>query len=391
MKPSTVIFESSFTGHRSMYISHLMKYINTHPLLHLQFVFILPAGMEPLLGSLNCSEHYKCEFMDLGNKNRFHVIRSFQEWNIVKRVLAKYPGLQEIIFMEIDSFLFLISSREFRRFKLKIKGILFQPYIHFQEIKGGPSFHFRKIWKNFIIQKYSLLVNRHVKKLFILNDKQGVKVLNNKLKNLFGNIPDPIDIQHIEIDPAFKKTITTKYQIDDSKKNLLVFGSIDNRKNLHTIIEALLLLPKEVKQNIHLIISGKFNKDCRSKYLKTIQKAQEDISISYNDDFVKAPERETLFEYCDLVLMPYINFFSASSVVGHAIAHNKNIIGPDKGLLAKIIRDNKLGLNVNPHCKHEIRDAIEKIIGNPNDFKFNGEQLIKEYDPAHFSELLLTA
>jgi glycosyltransferase involved in cell wall biosynthesis len=329
--------------------------------------------------------------MDLGNKNRFHVIRSFQEWNIVKRVLAKYPGLQEIIFMEIDSFLFLISSREFRRFKLKIKGILFQPYIHFQEIKGGPSFHFRKIWKNFIIQKYSLLVNRHVKKLFILNDKQGVKVLNNKLKNLFGNIPDPIDIQHIEIDPAFKKTITTKYQIDDSKKNLLVFGSIDNRKNLHTIIEALLLLPKEVKQNIHLIISGKFNKDCRSKYLKTIQKAQEDISISYNDDFVKAPERETLFEYCDLVLMPYINFFSASSVVGHAIAHNKNIIGPDKGLLAKIIRDNKLGLNVNPHCKHEIRDAIEKIIGNPNDFKFNGEQLIKEYDPAHFSELLLTA
>lgn len=391
MKPSTVIFESSFTGHRSMYISHLMRYINTHPDLYDQFVFILSAGMEPLLGNLNVSVHYKCEFLDFGHKNRFHVIRSFQEWKILKKAISQYPGLQEIIFMEIDIFLLLISSREFRKFNLRTKGILFQPYIHFQEIKGGPSFHLRKIWKNFIIQKYPLLVNKHIKKLFILNDKHGVKVLNKRLKNLFGNIPEPIDIQHIDIDPAFKKIIIAKYKIEDGKTNLLVFGSIDSRKNIHTIVQALLLLPKDLKQTIHLIISGKLDEDCRSQYVDTIQKAQEDISISYNDDFVKAPERETLFEYCDLVLMPYINFFSASSVVGHAIAHNKNIIGPDKGLLAKIIRDNNLGLNVNPYSKHEISDAIEKIIRNTNEFKFNGEKLIKEYDPAHFSELLLTA
>jgi hypothetical protein len=81
-----------------------------------------------------------------------------------------------------------------------------------------------------------------------------------------------------------------------------------------------------------LIIAGKIGIE---RYRQHIEKYKDEISIGYNDGFVNAEEREPLFESCDLVLMPYRNFYSASSVLGHAISHNKNVVATNKGLLGK--------------------------------------------------------
>ncbi|MEO7960156.1 MAG: glycosyltransferase [Ginsengibacter sp.] len=386
----TAIFESNFTGHRSMYISHLMRYINDSSSLHHKFIFILPKGMREMLGVLADSSKYTLEFVEFQRTKSNSVLRSFEEWKWLRDAIKKYPAINKIIFMEVDSYLILISSSRFKKLGLKVIGILFQPYIHFKEIKGGLDFQLRKIWKNFLFQKYALVRNKNIEQLFIINDTESINILNRRLKEIFNNIPDPIETHKQDLDESFVRHILKKYDIDDNQKNLLVFGSIDSRKNLKTIIDALLLLPEEIRKNIHLIISGKFASDIRTSYLDYIDKHKNELSVAYNDDFVGEAEREIIFQNCHLVLMPYINFYSASSVIGHAISYNKNIVAPNKGLLAKIVRLNKLGLNVNPHNAVEIKDAVLTLLSESTYFSYDGEKLIDEYNPANFSKILLS-
>lgn len=386
----TAIFESNFTGHRSMYISHLMRYINDSSFLHHKFIFILPKGMRGMLGVLVDSSKYTLEFVEFQRTKSNSVLRSFEEWKWLRDAIKKYPEINRIIFMEVDSYLILIASSRFKKLGLKVIGILFQPYIHFKEIKGGLDFQLRKIWKNFLFQKYALVRNKNIEQLFIINDTESISILNRRLKEIFNNIPDPIETHKQDLDESFVRHILKKYHIDDKQKNLLVFGSIDARKNLKTIIDALLLLPADIRGNVHLIISGKFAPDIRTSYLNYIEKHKIELSVAYNDDFVQEAEREIIFQNCDLVLMPYINFYSASSVVGHAISYNKNIVAPNKGLLAKIVRVNKLGINVNSHNAVEIKDAVLALLSESTSFSYDGKKLIDEYNPANFSKILLS-
>ena len=85
---------------------------------------------------------------------------------------------------------------------------------------------------------------------------------------------------------------------------------LTKEKNLINIINSLKLLPIGLRKNVHLIVAGKFDSKVREKYIKHIVAYENEISIAYNDAFVNGEGREPLFQSCDLVLMPYINFYS---------------------------------------------------------------------------------
>lgn len=388
-KETAIIFESGFTGHRSLYISHLMRYINSQKDLRNKFLFVLSTSMRPLLNDLPDSNCYSCHFADFRDDYSNYVTGSFREWNYLSAIIRERPNISEMIFMDIDTYLILASSSVYKRFKLKTKGILFQPYLHFKKLGGGPNFYIRKVLKNYFLQRIAIFSNPNLEKIFILNDKQGVSQLNKNIKNIFYNIPDPIEATLPIRNESTVTAILEKYHYNPQKKNLLVFGSIDTRKNLTRIIDAIRLLPPEIRDTVHLIISGKIQDAAREKYLEHINKYNGEISMGYNDDFVKDQEREIVLEHADLILMPYINFYSASSVVGHAICYNKNIIAPDKGLLANIVRNNKLGINVNPYDVVAIKDAIYEILTNSLKYQYDGSDLIDDYNPTYFSKNIL--
>lgn len=383
---TTVICESSHTGHRSGYISHLMKYINSEPYLHYKYLFILNELMRDLLGELITSQHYQIQFIVFDKKIKNAVKRSFWEWTLFEKIIREQKSLREIIFMDIDSYLVLLVTKRFKKYNLAVKGILFQPYIHFKEIKGGFTFLLRKVYKNYLFQKYSVLLNSQIVKVFILNDRATVGIMNKKIKKVFYNLPDPIERDVKNRDQNNYKNILDKYRVKTTNKNLLVFGSIDYRKNLINIIDSLRLLPPELKKTIHLIIAGKIS---IASYKQHIEKHKDEISIGYNDGFVNAEEREPLFESCDLVLMPYINFYSASSVLGHAISYSKNVVAPNKGLLGKTVRENKVGIVVDPLNPVEIKQAIIDLLSKPSKFNYDGNALIEEYSDINFSKSIL--
>ena len=388
-KFDTIIFESGDSGHRSVYASHLMSYIDDHPELHNKFLFMLHKGMKPYLKDVPFSSNYSVEFIDIKKVYNNHLSQSFENWRHIKKALDATSEIKGIIFMEIDTYFLLIGSPAFKRFKIEVRGILLQPHVHFQHLHLGIGFAIRYVWKNLFLLRYGLLRNRRIKKVFLLNDRQAVKNLNRKMRNVFYSLPDPIERYDIRSSTSEQESILANYNITKGKKNLLVFGSIDSRKNLDTIIDALLHLPEDIRQKIHLVISGKIGPDASEKYMRSIKRSQDQISIGYNDDYVLAEEREILFKNCDLVLMPYINFYSASSVVGHAISHQKSILATKIGLLGKIVRENGLGLTVDPLNPIEIRDAVITMLFNTN-MHYDSEKLLSAYNVQVFCETLLT-
>ena len=104
----SVIYESAYTGHRSGYITHLMKYINSQPDLHYKYLFILNEFMRNLLGELITSQRYEIEFIGFEKKIKNTVRRSFWEWKLLEEIIQEQKSLGEIIFMNIDSYLVLL-------------------------------------------------------------------------------------------------------------------------------------------------------------------------------------------------------------------------------------------------------------------------------------------
>ncbi len=51
----SVIYESGYTGHRSEYVAHLMRFINSKPDLHGKFVFILNEKISEFICDLSTS------------------------------------------------------------------------------------------------------------------------------------------------------------------------------------------------------------------------------------------------------------------------------------------------------------------------------------------------
>ncbi|MDB6021661.1 MAG: glycosyltransferase, partial [Pedosphaera sp.] len=59
--------------------------------------------------------------------------------------------------------------------------------------------------------------------------------------------------------------------------------------------------------------------------------------------YVSAAEEALSFSACDVVLLPYINHFGASGVLGQAVGARKPVIVSDEQLLGRLTRDHGLG------------------------------------------------
>lgn len=385
----SLIYESSFTGHRREYVAHLMKFIISQPQLWNRYTFILHQTMKDLLGHLTCEEHYQIKFIEFTNSYSNSIERSFKEWGLVSKIIRESGGFGEIIFLDIDPYLSLLVSKRFKKFNLSVRGILFAPYIHFKERKGSFWFFVRHVCTSYFFQKISVSFNPNIRKLLILNEKTYLPLLNKQLKNVFQFLPDPIDDSLIKTDSDTEQRTHIKYGIGAGKKNLLLFGSIDERKNLINIINALLILPASLKQRIHFVIAGKFNGDVKEKYLTHINKHKHQISIAYSDEFINDEEREVLFENCDFVLMPYIKYYGSSGILGHAIKHNKRVIVSNKGLVSRMVTEYNLGKTVDPENINEIKDAIQELLLDDHQSSYDSRKFIEEYSPFNFSKTLL--
>jgi len=186
---------------------------------------------------------------------------------------------------------------------------------------------YESIKRHIIILRF--LRTQQVHKIFILNDRRKVAYLNRIFKSQkFTFIGDPVPID--QFSNTGKLDIRSKYKIKRSAKIFLIIGSLKRNKGVIESIQAIKSLPKEIKENVVLLIVGKPT---------TIKKSTLDnlvngeSSIILDTCFIPYEDFNSYIKESDFIMMPYKNPEASSGILGHSILNEKPVIITKQGLL----------------------------------------------------------
>ena len=145
--------------------------------------------------------------------------------------------------------------------------------------------------------------------------------------------------------------------IPDNARVFLHYGIGDRRKGLHLALQAMLGDPGE--RNWFLLCAGELDRDrdIRDGVAKLEQQGRARIL----DRYVSGEEEMRCFCATDVVLLPYLRHFGSSGVLSIAAAAGKMVIASDEGLVARRVRDHRLGRVFTSGSAASLTDRMEEV------------------------------
>jgi glycosyltransferase involved in cell wall biosynthesis len=179
------------------------------------------------------------------------------------------------------------------------------------------------------------------------------------------------DLQTMVTSPRYKKAAHPVYEIfgrslakadararlglsGEGRKILLFFGYVRKYKGLHTLIDAMMLIPRQM--GITLLVVGEYYGD-EQEYRAHIAQAGLTDVISVHSDYVPNERVAEYFCAADAVVLPYSSA-TQSGIAQIAYQFNKAVIATDVGGLAEVVIDRVSGLITKPDDPRQLADAI---------------------------------
>jgi glycosyltransferase involved in cell wall biosynthesis len=268
-----------------------------------------------------------------------------------------------------------------------IRGILFNPLGRtgklLNDVLLGPRKKAQISW---------MLRNKKINRIFLLNDKEKAIELNKYYSKMeaFICLPDPVQ----PLSSGQVAAVSTTKDEDDERVKFLLFGSLSERKGIFTVLDALQALPASVSSNIEVIFAGKLNKKDRTDFITQLNRLKHnnsDLKLTLTDQFLSNTEAANLFAGADVILAPYIGSEASSGIIGHAAFYKKPVIGPNRGLIGKLIKDYGLGLAIEPMDAGNLSSAIIKASARQTTQSSTEgmEAFVQERNPDNFVKILI--
>ncbi len=313
------------------------------------------------------------------------IVAKYQDQlNVIFKKAAEINAL-EIILMELDVYQLALGKQMILPFK--ISGIWFRPFFR-QEFTGTAFkdkflYLLNKTKKKWLLK--TVLKNPNIDRIFILNDQKSVDYYNKNFLNVFHYLPDPI------FNTSQPEVINIKefYGIPFSNKVFLIFGILDERKNIVNIIDAFDRLPHKERNNSTLLMVGKVSDANKEILNEAITEKKNNFQVIIRDEFVQDSHMEALFDQSDLILRMNVNYFASSGVIGMAAKYNKPSLVSNYGLVEELTLAHKLGFSANPSNISEIRDKLIDFTHNPEKWQIDGTRYTAEHSTKAFVETLL--
>lgn len=334
-----LIVEFGFGGHQEEWIGLILR--NEEELTKRNKIFFLLVG-EALYNTLmsNYSTFGSIrvlKFDNMGNSGNSVIYRILSEnhrLNSIKN-LVNTLRISTLIFYSLDDL--LIGLVWIRRLKIeKIKGILFQPPLRTDYLSNYRRIKLR--FKLFLLW----LVKNKVDRIFILNDIVGANKLNiffgRKLK--FIMLPDPV----CEING---NVLLSEKLSGDEFLDILIFGSINKRKGVLTLLDALACInEKKLLRPIRLTIAGKQSVEL-VPYIKSrvsnINSSESNVIIQVRNEYLSKNEITNLISKSSLLWLGYEDFVWSSGVLGFAVVHSVPVVTFPGGLIAELVSTGNFG------------------------------------------------
>jgi len=309
------------------------------------------------------------------------------ERNAIARKVRNFCSskkIDDIILMELDK---NQISLYLANFDCRLSGILFRPSHRLTPTHEG----LKDAILNRIVRtkkKFAdrlLVKNKAVSNIFLFNDKEGVETMNKLYKtSKFKYLPDPI--YTIDSNESF----STKIPFSKSTFKLLIFGALDERKNITNVLKA--YSEAKLESDSELLLVGHSNLEYQ-EYLKTLIASLPAIDnkhkrVYIRPEFVTDQEMDYYFSITDAVVIVYKDFFGSSGLMGRATLHQKKILGADTGVIGHLLSKYHIGLTADPYSVDSIAASIAAIY----DYELDVEQcnaFNKQHSPDAFLKHLI--
>lgn len=389
LKKEVVFFDAKATGHHGEYFENIIfglpkenainSVILCHPLLSNRL-----NQCKQLIGSpiqIKQLANSEIRFIESA-KNAIQ--RGRRELKILQEHLSK-AGATYLVLMSMNIHQLALSNWKYsKKNPITICGILFNP-INPTKRKIARSNRiiacFERLRKK--LQIFLLLRNKSIKSVFILNDRDAVDDMNSWSfsNNVFRFLIDPI--------PAGMRNIQVSKEKPESNKqfNFIMMGAISPRKGCLEVIKAFKHINLQEGKTVSLRLLGAFSKEYPeypkliTSEIEALKIARSDVRIEMHNQFIDNQTFCQEISYSDCVLAPYINFYGSSGMIGHACRYGKPLLVSYDGLIGEIVRDNKLGLCVDPQNIKALSLALEAIISSS--FEYSKENAKKYFEDAN--------
>jgi glycosyltransferase involved in cell wall biosynthesis len=390
----TLIYDRDISGHHLDYLQFLVEYLKSSPVsVREQFIFVLHEGAKARFQ--NDESLIQFRFIPLQQLEEFlsHTSvlrRAGAEMNYLTKLIHEYEA-KRLIFMHIDAFQYEVGRSAVRRLGVKLSGLLFLPFRKYYEDGSTLKAKLRREWRGWRKgwQIRWMLRNPLLERIFFLNDKQGVKEYNQCFGNRFEHLPDPIEVGQITATSV--EELKTKYGVEENKRVFLIYGHLSSRKNVPNILAALKRIDIKQRQRICVLICGEPEKGYESTLYTSINEAEKkypEVRFVKHFRFFNPADTNEVFKISDVVLVPYINFFSSSNILGLAAKYSKPLIASNLGVMEGLVNQYKLGITVSPQRPEAIAEAMNMYL-NQILVTIDGKKYLEDHSAEVFCQKLL--
>ena len=286
-----------------------------------------------------------------------------------RAVLEHRPD--HVMLMYFDHLQFSLATGLRFEVPVRFSGTYFRPSFYYRRQAEAPS-SARAVLEDF--QKRTLLRlalrNPHLDTLFTLDPYAVAPIEALNVPARVVHLPEPFEtgLPQDELPEATRRRLG----VEADRDVLLLFGSLDARKGVLELLEALRELPSTLARRACLVMAGEMGSG-RVDMMAAVAALRErgDVQVIHLDTFVSDVEMHRLFRAAGLVLLPYQHHVGSSGVAVRAAAAGVPVLGPTYGMLGTLIRDRHLGLSVDTTRPAAIAEGLAQFLNPAETYPFD--------------------
>ena len=371
-EPKVVLFDLKHTGHHANYIGHLVKHWKIFKLAGKLYVVVSPKFMDRHQAIVNLvakDDASSIEFVPISS-SEFKAVQNskttfdkmncnLREWSLLCQYIIRLKANHCLImYLDTCELPLLLGLRP----PCPFSGIYFRPTFHYN------SFLAEKLSRKEVLQQWRdrlfldrTLRNPQLHTLFCLDP-----LVDQSIKKLYPSaravpLVDPVETPAIQL--ADTEALRVKHKVLDDRKVFMVFGSIDSRKGIYNLLDALKLLSPKICKTYCFLILGSASPTDQARICEEVDLICQDrpLQIVTRFEFISDAEVQAYFQLTDVVLALYQRHVGMSGILLLAAAAQKPVVSSNYGLMGELTRRYGLGTTIDSTSPKEIAEKLTQI------------------------------
>jgi len=190
-------------------------------------------------------------------------------------------------------------------------------------------------------------------------------LIQRRLHNLHGKIAvsKPAQDYHSKYIPGPYEMVAPFEEYRDGKKNILFVGRLEFRKGLNYLLNAFLLVKREIP-DVRLIVVGPGTR-LRRRYERWVQKTGLEKDVVFAG-YVSNEDKARYYKTADIFCAPATSRESFGIVLLEAMATGKPVVATNIPGYASVVSDGEDGILVPPKNYNELSRVLKTLLNDEN-------------------------